>query len=79
MNNLTLILWVICTIFFAVIIFGAIVILRMRRRFRVMRKDYESLTETLYLLDNPTNAKRLMDSIKELEDGKGTQRNLITE
>jgi antitoxin YefM len=29
--------------------------------------DYRSLQETLYLLQNPTNASRLMDSIDEIE------------
>lgn len=43
------------------------------------KTDYESLTETLHLLGNPNNAKRLMDGIKEFEDGKGTERNLIEE
>lgn len=43
------------------------------------KTDYESLTETLHLMGNPNNAKRLMDGIKELEEGKGTPRNLIEE
>ncbi len=40
--------------------------------------DYESLTETAYLLRNPRNAKRLLDSIKQLESGKGKERSLLT-
>jgi antitoxin YefM len=40
--------------------------------------DYESLTETAYLLRNPRNAKRLLDSIKQLEAGKGKERALLT-
>lgn len=40
--------------------------------------DYESLTETAYLLRNPRNAKRLLDSIKQLESGKGKERALLT-
>lgn len=43
------------------------------------KSDYESLTETLHLLGNPTNAKRLIDGIKELEEGNGVARNQIEE
>jgi antitoxin YefM len=31
--------------------------------------DYESLQETAYLLRSPANAKRLLESIEELEKG----------
>jgi predicted DNA binding CopG/RHH family protein len=34
-------------------------------------EDYESLTATAYLLRNPRNARRLLESIKELEEGRG--------
>jgi antitoxin YefM len=40
-------------------------------------EDYESMAETAYLLKSPRNAQRLLESIKELEEGKGTRRNLI--
>ncbi len=40
-------------------------------------EDYESLTETTYLLQSPKNAKRLLESIEELAAGKGKQRELI--
>ncbi|MFH0976537.1 MAG: type II toxin-antitoxin system prevent-host-death family antitoxin [Spirochaetota bacterium] len=40
-------------------------------------EDYESLTETTYLLQSPKNAKRLLESIEELKAGKGKQRELI--
>ena len=40
-------------------------------------EDYESMEETAYLLKSPRNAQRLLESIKELEEGKGTRRNLI--
>ena len=40
-------------------------------------EDYESLEETAYLLKSPRNARRLLESIKELEEGSGTERNLI--
>ena len=43
------------------------------------KTDYESLTETLHLLGNSNNAKRLMDGIKEFEEGKGLQQNIIEE
>lgn len=39
-------------------------------------KDYESLAETNYLLQNPKNAKHLLDSMEELENGGGTERKL---
>ena len=32
-------------------------------------EDYEALTETAYLLQSPQNAKRLLESIEELETG----------
>ena len=37
----------------------------------VSREDYESLTETAYLLRSPANARRLLDSIGRLEAGEG--------
>ena len=40
-------------------------------------EDYESLKETAYLLRGPKNVKRLLESIKQLESGEGTQRDLI--
>ena len=39
-------------------------------------EDYESLLETSYLLKSPRNARRLLESIKELEEGKGKERKL---
>jgi len=38
--------------------------------------DYRALEETAYLLRNPTNAKRLRDSIESLENGGGEIREL---
>ena len=38
--------------------------------------DYESLQETAYLLRSPKNARRLLESIAELEEGKGTEREI---
>lgn len=36
--------------------------------------DYEALTETAYLLHSPQNAKRLMASIHQLDEGQGSER-----
>jgi antitoxin YefM len=38
--------------------------------------DYEALEETAYLLRSPKNLRRLLESIAELEAGKGTAREL---
>ena len=40
-------------------------------------EDYEALNETAYLLQSPKNAKRLLQSIEQLEKGKGRERGLI--
>jgi len=40
-------------------------------------EDYEALQETAYLLRAPRNARRLLESIAELEGGGGTERELI--
>ena len=40
-------------------------------------EDYEALCETNYLLQSPKNAKRLLDSIAELNAGKGKAREPI--
>lgn len=39
-------------------------------------EDYEALEETAYLLRSPKNARRLIESIGELEAGEGTERSL---
>ena len=39
-------------------------------------EDYEALNETAYLLRTPKNTKRLLESIEELEKGKGKERKL---
>jgi antitoxin YefM len=39
--------------------------------------DYESLTETAYLLKSPRNARRLLASLEELEQGKGREQALV--
>ncbi len=39
-------------------------------------EDYESLQETSYLLRNPVNAKRLLESIEAAENGSVIQKNI---
>ena len=39
-------------------------------------EDYQAMEETAYLLRSPANARRLLESIAELESGKGTEREL---
>jgi antitoxin YefM len=39
--------------------------------------DYEALEETAYLLRSPKNARRLLESIAELEAGRGTEKELV--
>jgi antitoxin YefM len=38
--------------------------------------DYQSLEETSFLLRSPVNAKRLLESIQQLESGKGVEHEL---
>ena len=38
--------------------------------------DYDALEETAYLLRSPKNARRLLESIVQLEADKGTEREL---
>jgi antitoxin YefM len=38
--------------------------------------DYKSLEETAYLLRSPKNARRLLESIADLEQGRGIRREL---
>ena len=40
-------------------------------------EDYTALQETTYLLRSPKNTKRLIESMAQLENGKGTARELI--
>ena len=40
-------------------------------------EDYQSMEETAYLLRSPANSRHLLESIAELEAGKGTERELI--
>ena len=43
----------------------------------VSASDWASIQETLYLLSSPKNARRLLDSIAELDAGRGVERALI--
>ena len=56
-----------------------VIITRKREDSVVMmaQEDYDSLTESAYLLRSPKNARRLLDSIRELESGKGQGRQLL--
>lgn len=41
-------------------------------------EDYNALAETAYLLRSPTNARRLLESIAELDAGRG-QKQVLAE
>lgn len=43
----------------------------------VSLEDYQAMEETAYLLRSPANARHLLESIAELEAGKGTERDLM--
>lgn len=43
----------------------------------VSADEWASIEETLYLLRSPANAKALLDSVAELDAGKGTERDLV--
>lgn len=45
----------------------------------VSLSEYESLRETAYLMRSPANARRLLDSIERLENGDGTEHELIAD
>lgn len=40
-------------------------------------EDYEALAETAYLLRSPKNTRRLIESIVQLEDEQGSERELL--
>jgi len=40
-------------------------------------EDFQALEETAYLMRNPKNARRLLDSIQRLATGQGVERTLI--
>ncbi|MBB5713587.1 type II toxin-antitoxin system Phd/YefM family antitoxin [Sphingomonas aerophila] len=43
----------------------------------ISESEWASIEETLHLLSSPSNAKALLESIAELDAGKGTERDLI--
>ena len=43
----------------------------------VSLEDFESMRETAFLMRSPTNARRLLDAMKRLEDGTGEEHDLI--
>jgi antitoxin YefM len=40
-------------------------------------EDFEALEETAYLLRSPKNTRRLIESIAQLENGKGNEKELV--
>jgi antitoxin YefM len=56
-----------------------VIITRKNERSVVMisLEDYQALEETAYLLRSPKNARRLLESIAELNAGGGTTRELL--
>ena len=56
-----------------------VIITRQHQRSAVMisLEDYQALQETAYLLRSPKNARRLLESIAELETGGGLERELL--
>lgn len=40
-------------------------------------EDYKALEETAYLLRSPKNMRRLVESISQLENQEGTERDLV--
>lgn len=43
------------------------------------KSDFDSMEETFYLLKSPKNAERLLESIKQLETGRTSEKELIEE
>ncbi len=56
-----------------------IIITRKNKRSVVMLslEEYNSLSETAYLLRSPNNAVRIFNAISELDDGNGVERKLL--
>lgn len=43
----------------------------------VSLEDWNAMEETMHLLSTPTNAERLRASIRQLDAGEGTERDLV--
>ena len=56
----------------------ALIITRNKEQAVVMMslEDYQALAETAYLLRSPKNARRLLESMAQLESGQGAERAL---
>lgn len=56
-----------------------VIITRKNQRSVVMisLEDYQALEETAYLLRSPKNARRLLESVAELESNGGMERELV--
>lgn len=56
-----------------------VIITRQHQRSVVMisLENYQALEETAYLLRSPKNARRLLESVAELEAGGGKERELL--
>ena len=40
-------------------------------------EDYEALEETAYLLRSPKNTRRLIESVSQLQEGQGSEKELL--
>lgn len=43
----------------------------------ISQSEWDSIEETLYLLQSPANAKRLLEAVRGLEAGQGEEHELI--
>jgi antitoxin YefM len=43
----------------------------------VSLSDWNAMAETMHLLSSPKNARRLRESVRQLEAGKGQERELV--
>lgn len=50
-----------------------------RKAVLIAYEDYESLTETVYLLQNPVMAKRLLEAVADVKAGKVIERGIKDE
>lgn len=50
---------------------------KLRKAVLLSYEDYQSLTETAYLLQSPTMAKRLLEAVVDVRSGKITSHKLI--